>query len=152
MISMLSCIWRVDMPFRLIHVSLNFSSKWTQTSERSCAKSRKSQGWKILFESPFKGRKKENREKRAKSEKLKKEKGIRKKHLLQMFRRYQKQNLQRKKKRKEQTLNRPFSRGTYLVSLLKLHYQQKNQTEERNKATKKMQQKMLDSAGCGRMC
>lgn len=52
-----------------------------------------------------------------------------------------------KKKRKEQTLNRPSSRGTYLVRLSKLKYQHKNQTEERNKPAEKMQQKMVDSAG-----
>lgn len=52
-----------------------------------------------------------------------------------------------KKKCKEHTLNRPSSRGTYLVSLSKLKYQYKNPTEERKKPAEKMQQKLVDSAG-----
>ena len=52
-----------------------------------------------------------------------------------------------KKKRNEQTLDRPPSRGTYLVRLSKLKYKHKNQTEKRSKPAEKMQQKIVDSAG-----
>ena len=115
-------------------------------------KKQKESGMENTVREPIQRPKKRKQRKACKKRKAKKGEGNKEKTLIADVQEIPETEPPAKKKRKEQTLNRPFSRGTYLVSLLKLHHQQKNQTEERNKATKKMQQKMLDSAGCGRMC